>query len=58
MAFILRLWPERPAAKGVSATWRLSLQDVHTGARRGFASLEELFAYLETVCGADRIDEA
>lgn len=58
MVFILRLWSEQPAAKNVPANWRLSLQDVHTQARRGFASLEEFFTYLETVCGADRIDEA
>lgn len=38
-AFLLRLWH-------ADWTWQASLQDVKSGQRIGFASLEELFAYL------------
>jgi hypothetical protein len=48
--FILRLWPERLSEQVKSAVWRVSLQDAHTQARRGFASLEEFFDYLESIC--------
>lgn len=42
-AFLLRLWREA----GIS--WRYSLEDSQTGARRGFGSLDGLRAFLETV---------
>ena len=38
-SYLLRLW-RTPHA------WRASLDDPHTGKRLGFASLEQLFAYL------------
>ncbi len=44
MAFMVRLWrvdDER------HPTWRASVQDPHTGERRGFTDLKELFTFLE-----------
>jgi hypothetical protein len=46
----LRLWREKDKGK---TGWRASLENAHTGERRGFASLGELFAFLEKeVCQA------
>ena len=43
LAFMLRLWQVRDNDEMV---WRASLEDPHTGERRGFASLEMLVAFL------------
>ncbi len=40
-AYLLRFWREHESG------WRFSLQDPHTETRRGFATLEELIAFLE-----------
>ncbi|NLS76146.1 MAG: hypothetical protein GXY76_02690 [Chloroflexi bacterium] len=48
LAYVLRLWPAQGDA-GVE--WRASLQSAETGEKRGFASLRELFAYLEERTG-------
>ncbi len=40
-SYLLRLWCEAP-----DRDWRASLQDPRTGKRFGFASLEQLFAFL------------
>ncbi len=42
-AYLLRLWCTEQSGTGC---WRTSLEDSHTGERIGFASLEELFAFL------------
>ncbi len=42
-AYLLRLWCTEQAD---STCWRASLEDSHTGERIGFASLEQLFAFL------------
>jgi hypothetical protein len=42
LSFLLRLWRE----SGEEAVWRASLEDSHTGERMGFASLEDLVAFL------------
>jgi hypothetical protein len=42
-SYLLRLWCAGPAN---SCYWQASLDDSHTGERIGFASLEELFAFL------------
>ena len=42
-AYLLRLWPAR---SGDEVVWRALLEDVRTGERRGFGSLEALFAFL------------
>jgi hypothetical protein len=42
-SYLFRLWLEPGEAE---ATWRASLEDAHTGERRGFTSLEALFAFV------------
>jgi hypothetical protein len=44
LAYMLRLWQVRDTEDMV---WRASLEDAHTGERRGFASLEMLVAFLQ-----------
>lgn len=44
VSYLLRLWQTQSDGELV---WRASLEDSHTGKRRGFASLADLFAYLE-----------
>jgi hypothetical protein len=51
VGYLLRLWQ---VSEGQNAVWRASLEDPHTGERRGFATLQELFTYLETeACPVD-----
>ncbi len=45
-SYLLRLW-QTPQG------WRASLDDAHTGKRLGFASLEQLFAYVMEVTERD-----
>ena len=47
MAFLLRMWSVT-AEDGVA--WRASLEEAHTGERKGFAGLEQLSAFLERQC--------
>jgi len=42
-AFLLRLWQVKQNGHEI---WRASLEDSHTGERRGFASLEALMEFL------------
>ncbi len=46
-AYLLRIWRDHnhPAD---DLPWRFSLEDPHTGARRGFQNLEMLTAFLRT----------
>jgi CBS domain-containing protein len=44
-AFLLRLWKERGCAPEL-CPWRFSLEDPHTGERRGFGNLMALLAWL------------
>jgi hypothetical protein len=44
LAYLLRLWQ---AGDVGDSTWRASLESPHTGERRGFASLDLLFAFLK-----------
>lgn len=41
-SYLLRIW----RADTLDRCWRASLEDPRTGERVGFASLEQLFAYL------------
>ncbi|MBI5566133.1 MAG: hypothetical protein HY870_14650 [Chloroflexi bacterium] len=41
-SYLLRLWRE-----GDAVPWRASLEDPHTGQRRNFARLQDLFKVLE-----------
>ena len=45
-SYLLRLWRESDAAP-----WRASLEDPHTGQRRNFARLQDLFKALEEETG-------
>jgi hypothetical protein len=48
MAYLLRLWQ---VDEGEGMTWRATLESPHTGERRGFASLADLFSFLASeVC--------
>jgi hypothetical protein len=44
VAYLLRLWQ---VEEGGNTVWRASLESPQTGERRGFASLADLFAFLE-----------
>jgi hypothetical protein len=48
VAYLLRLWQ---AQEGGSAVWRASLESPQTGERWGFASLADLFTFLECEVG-------
>ena len=54
-AYLLRCWAERGAAAPAPAAWRYSLEDPHTGERRGFADLAALLGFLraELALGCD-----
>jgi hypothetical protein len=43
-AYLLRLWW---AGHDGEAGWRASLEEPHTGVRHGFATREQLFAFLK-----------
>ena len=47
-AYLLRLWQESP-----NAAWRASAQCAHTGEKFYFATLAELFTFLETQTRVD-----
>ena len=63
LAYLLRLWQdsaghtscgEHPPADRAQCSrplWRASLESPRSGERRGFASLDELFAFLEKEIG-------
>lgn len=46
-AYLLRCWEEAPGAQSEAGAWRFSLEDPHSGVRRGFATLAALVAALE-----------
>ena len=47
-AFLLRCWQEADAGPAGQAAWRFTLVQMGEGkTKRGFASLEELVAYLD-----------
>ena len=50
-SFLLRLWIEHTNGNN----WRFSLEDTHTGKRKGFASVEKLIAYLEELISESQI---
>jgi hypothetical protein len=57
ISYLLRLWQTRSEGKLI---WRASLESPHTGERRGFTNLGDLFAFLEKEVshaeqGADRV---
>ena len=48
LAYLLRLWQVRDLGQ---TDWRASVENAHTGERRSFAGLAELFAFLESESG-------
>ena len=50
ISYLLRLWQ---AEHEGTLVWRASLESAHTGERRGFASLAELYAFLQQETAAD-----
>jgi hypothetical protein len=48
LAYLLRLWQVRNKGQ---ADWRASVENAHTGERQGFASLADLFTFLEGEVG-------
>ena len=48
LSYLLRLWQ---TGSGDERVWRASLEDPHTGERKGFASLTDLFTFLEQETG-------
>ena len=48
LSYLLRLWRVSGEEKAV---WRASLESPHTGERRGFANLADLFTFLEEEIG-------
>ena len=59
LSYLLRLWQEGGSER---ARWRASLERPQGGDRLGFASLEDLYAYLDaqtrsSSSGTQRLDE-
>ncbi len=53
LAYMLRLWEVSDNGEMI---WRASLENPHTGERRGFADLDALFAFLAVeVWGTSKI---
>ena len=61
LSFMLRLWR---AGNDGEPVWRASLENPHTGEHLGFATLRELFDYLEaqvkeiTLAGEESLGES
>ena len=55
LSYVLRLWKTKSEHEGI---WRASLQDPHTGERKGFANLKDLFTFLEQETGHRAGDKA
>ncbi len=46
-AYLLRCWQERSRQEAQTTLWRFSLEDPHTGHRRGFTSLQAVVEALQ-----------
>ena len=57
-AWLLRCWEARGQGADPLITWRYSLEDPNSGARRGFASFEALVAQLRAELGLDAAEPA
>ncbi len=49
LAYMLRIWLVRDNRQTL---WRASVENAQTGERRGFASLDDLFEYLQSQAAA------
>ncbi len=45
LSYLLRLWPV--GVKDGKYIWRGSLENIHTGERKGISSLEDLYIFLQ-----------
>lgn len=52
-AYLLKIWLETDGEMSKSA-WRFSLEDAHSGTRRGFTDLDSLWVYLQNLTGNQR----
>jgi hypothetical protein len=55
ISYMLRLWQTRSGGRLV---WRASLESPHTGVRKSFASLDEMFEFLWGKVGAGKVCES
>jgi hypothetical protein len=55
LAFLLRLWR---VDGGGEATWRASLEDAHSGERRGFSDLSALQVFLQALLETQQAERA
>ena len=51
--FVVRIWEERRDLPEAVPTWRGRVDEVRTGVRRYFNSLDDLVAYLSSHSGTD-----
>ena len=51
LSYLLRLWQDNNGDTEGKAAWRASLESSLTGEKRGFASLDDLFAFLRRQTG-------
>ena len=49
LSYLLRLWKTKSGGEGI---WRASLENPHTGERKGFANLTDLFTFLDQEIGS------
>lgn len=56
-AYLLRMWEERGQATTDGLGWRFSLEDTQTGARYGFANLEQLNHFLKASTMHDELGD-
>jgi hypothetical protein len=47
-AYLLKIWLEHDR-EIATQTWRFSLEDAHSGNRRGFTDLDSLLVYLQNL---------
>ena len=52
-AYLLKIWLEADGEMPAGA-WRFSLEDAHSGTRRGFTDLDSLLVYLQNLTGPRR----
>ena len=55
--FVVRIWEERRDVADALPTWRGRVDDVRTGARRYFTTLDDLVAYLSQQSGMEGDDQ-
>ncbi len=54
--FVVRIWEERRDVADAPSTWRGRVDDVRTGVRRYFTTLEDLVSYLSSQSGMETVD--